>query len=796
MVVQIILLTHALIQSNTSALLGFGVVALGFLLLIGSVAWLRRRQAARKHEQSRLSELASLSSLGNAIATAPLELEEIAEVAYLEAARILETDFFQLGVFEGDTFRTLLWVQDNQRVENRTFVLETDNMGITGWIRDSHHPLLVTDFEAERESLPALPSYQSSHPPRSGIFIPLIVEDDVIGLISIQNRKPGAFSKSHLHRLTILANFLASSLALIGVQREIDEFTLQNLLLQETSRRLISLQPLGDRLEQVAPIILQALDYQAVHLYEYFEGALTLRASASFSTAAQDEKLPPISSIVHRAVEEGRTLLEDPDESTETTTHTHRAEIAIPLKVEDRVLGILDIHYASGQRLPPKHLALTEMLASQIAIAILEARNYAIQQEEAWITTVLLEVARHAAQPGDPEIALQAVLQLISLLTDVRWSVLLLPSEHDGVLRVGPITGLRRQKQEAIRAIRISPKALDISPPYRDDGSIQRIPLPAELTELLQSQEALAILLSDGSSLLGVLLLEAQELSGRRLSLIVGIARQISLRLENTRLIEEAAARRSLENELAMARDIQASFLPDSLPTHPDWEIGIQWSAAREVGGDFYDIIILPEGPHGPRWGFAVADVADKGIPAALYMALCRTLLKTVAINHIEPDQTLQRVNNLLFADSNAELFVSVFYGVLEPEIGVLTYANAGHNPPLLFTPEQPAHQIREHGMVLGVRMDEVYANSSLTLEPGQLLVWYTDGVTEAQRDAKELFGLHRLENLVLGLKDWQAQLVADKIADRVSSFTGSPYLSDDMTVVTLRNVKERTNPI
>jgi serine phosphatase RsbU (regulator of sigma subunit)/putative methionine-R-sulfoxide reductase with GAF domain len=790
MVVQQYFLTHILIQSDTSSLLGFGVVVLGLLLLIGCAAWFIRRRAARYRADSQPSELASLSSLGNAISVAPLEPEELAEVAYIEAARILETDFFQLGVFEGDTYRTLLWVQDNQRVDNQIFTLETQNKGVTGWIRDSRRPLLVSDFETERESLPALPSYQSSDPPRAGIFMPLIVEDDVIGLISIQNRRPGAFSQNHLYLLNILANYLAPSLTLTSVQHEIEQFTLQNILLQETSRRLISLQPLGERLEQVAPIILQALDYQAINIYEYLEGNLTLRASASYSEAAPGEELHPISPVVQRAVDEGRTLLEDPEELLEPPTLEHRTEIAIPLKVEDRVLGILDIHYVSGERLPPKHLALTEMLASQIAIAILEARNYSIQQEEAWITTVLLEVARHAAQPGDPEIALQAVLQLVSLLTDVRWSVLLLPSDRDDLLRVGPITGLRRQKQEAIRTIRISPKELDILPPYSDDGSFQHVPLPAALIELLQSQEALAIILSDASSLLGILLLEGQELSGRRLSLLVGIARQISLRLENTRLIEEAAVRRSLENELAMARDIQASFLPDSLPTHSDWEIGIQWTAAREVGGDFYDIIILPEGPHGPRWGIVIADVADKGIPAALYMALCRTLIKTVAMSRIDPGQTLQRVNNLLFADSNADLFVSVFYGVLEPEIGMLTYANAGHNPPLLFAPEQPAHQLREHGMVLGVQMDEVYSNFSLTVEPGQLLVWYTDGVTEAQRDAKELFGLHRLENLVLGLKTWQAQLVADKIASRVSSFTGSPFLSDDMTVVTLRNVK------
>ena len=268
---------------------------------------------------------------------------------------------------------------------------------------------------------------------------------------------------------------------------------------------------------------------------------------------------------------------------------------------------------------------------------------------------------------------------------------------------------------------------------------------------------------------------------------MAGIAHQVSLRLENTRLIEEAAAKQSLERELAMARNIQASFLPLSLPSHPHWEVGAMWQVAREVGGDFYDFIPLPEGPRGPRWGVVIADVADKGIPAALYMALCRTIIRSVATTRIDPGATLERVNRLLLVDSNAELFVSVFYAIWEPNTGGFTFANAGHNPPLLLRPNQKAEVLRDHGIVLGVLENASYKSYERTIKPDEMLVLYTDGVTEAMGEESEMFGLHRLESLILGLENWTAQNVAEHIANRVSEFLGHGELADDLTTITLR---------
>ena len=184
--------------------------------------------------------------------------------------------------------------------------------------------------------------------------------------------------------------------------------------------------------------------------------------------------------------------------------------------------------------------------------------------------------------------------------------------------------------------------------------------------------------------------------------------------------------------------------------------------------------------------GIVIADVTDHGIPAALYMALCRTLLRSVAINRADPGETLTRLNQLLFADAHADMLVSLFYAVWEPETASFSFANAGHNPPLMFQQHHPARLLSEHDIVLGADLSAAYTTHNVKIRPGELIVLYTDGITEARKYDGELFGLHRLENLVLGMRNWTAQTVADQIPKRIADFCGTNELSDDLTIVVL----------
>jgi sigma-B regulation protein RsbU (phosphoserine phosphatase) len=462
--------------------------------------------------------------------------------------------------------------------------------------------------------------------------------------------------------------------------------------------------------------------------------------------------------------------------------------LVIPLRAEEHLLGTLELQPREGEPLPAEHAELAETIGAQLALSMLEARNYAQQQEEAWVNTVLLEVARTAAQTGDSDIALQAVLRLATLLAGVSWAFLLLP-DPEGMLRLGPAAGLPRHFRGQHEDLRVVPDQVGADSLGAESESPYRTSLPPHLAEHFESQDAVALRLSDGKRLLGVLLIEGQPLTGRRPALLAGIAHQISLRLENAQLIEAAAARRTFERELTMARGIQESFLPRHPPAAEGWQVGTTWRLAREVGGDFYDFIPLEPGPEGPRWGIAIADVADKGVPAALFMALSRTLLRSVAIHRLDPGLTLTRLNELIISDAQADMFVSIFYAVWEPGTGRISYANGGHNPPMVFEPGARCRFLADHELVLGVQAGIEYQTRSLTLPQGSLLVLYTDGVTEAPNDHGELFGAQRLEALILGSPDWSAQVLAETIASRVSDFSSEPELRDDLTAVILRRL-------
>jgi sigma-B regulation protein RsbU (phosphoserine phosphatase) len=397
-------------------------------------------------------------------------------------------------------------------------------------------------------------------------------------------------------------------------------------------------------------------------------------------------------------------------------------------------------------------------------------------------------VAQHAAQPGDPVAALKAVLQLTTLLAGAPWAALLLPDETGDLLRLGPTSGLNRRALERLGQLTLEPSDFGLGPPFSETETAHEIELPPSIQQTVSETEGVIFALSNGQRLVGVLLVGGPSTGPIRRSLMTGIAHQISLRIENARLIMEAAAQKSLERELATARGIQESFLPEDMPSGDGWDVGAIWVAARKVGGDFYDFIPLPDGPEGPRWGIAIADVADKGVPAALFMALCRTLLRSIAGSFLEPGAALTRLNQLIFAETRPDLFLSLFYAVWEPQTARVIYANGGHNPPLVRGPGRQVDRILNHNMLLGVDAKASYLTYDLRLPTGGVLLLYTDGVTEAFGPAGNQFGLDNLEQLLQAAPDdLTAQALTNLVANAVADFSAEPEPFDDLTAVALR---------
>jgi len=239
----------------------------------------------------------------------------------------------------------------------------------------------------------------------------------------------------------------------------------------------------------------------------------------------------------------------------------------------------------------------------------------------------------------------------------------------------------------------------------------------------------------------------------------------------------------ALQNELDVASSIQQSILPTELPRERDYQMFGSMKSARNVGGDFFDVVRLPD----RRVGLAIADVSDKGVPAALFMMSTRTLLKGAAIGAIEPGDVMSTVNQLLCEDNEAAMFVTLLYAVYDPETGRLTYANGGHNPPLIVHKDSTSSLLPQtEGLALGLLPDYEYQQNTVTVEPGETLVLYTDGVTEAMNADEEEFGVERLQQIFADPHPHEAHAITQLIFNAVDEFAGDTPQSDDVTCLTL----------
>ncbi len=240
----------------------------------------------------------------------------------------------------------------------------------------------------------------------------------------------------------------------------------------------------------------------------------------------------------------------------------------------------------------------------------------------------------------------------------------------------------------------------------------------------------------------------------------------------------------SLQNELDVASKMQQSILPTRFPTDPAYQVFGHMVPARNVGGDFFDVLRLENG-----WvGLAVADVSDKGVPAALFMMSSRTLLKGAAIGMEAPGDVLREVNDLLCEDNETAMFVTLLYAVYDPATGVLTYANGGHNTPLIVHADGSSELLPlTGGIALGVMSDLPYRQHTVTLAPGDTAILYTDGITEAMNSEREEFGIERLQEIFAAAPPQDCQEATMAAFEAVSAFAGDTAQSDDITCLTFR---------
>lgn len=251
------------------------------------------------------------------------------------------------------------------------------------------------------------------------------------------------------------------------------------------------------------------------------------------------------------------------------------------------------------------------------------------------------------------------------------------------------------------------------------------------------------------------------------------------------RLVIEEVKRQRLEEEMKIGREIQLSLLPTCCPELPGWEISACYEPAREVGGDFYDFVRAPDDQS--RLRLVIADVSGKGVPAALFMASARTTLRAESITGCGPGDVLSRANQVLLLDRRLPLFLSAFYAMVDYTTGRVSFANAGHESPLWGHADGRVEALEQHGIVLGLFPDAVYTEWSIEMQPGDCLILFTDGVTEARNDAGEFFGESRLEQVVAAQAAGAAGELLQAIVEAIAAFAGSTPPADDCTLLVLK---------
>jgi sigma-B regulation protein RsbU (phosphoserine phosphatase) len=278
--------------------------------------------------------------------------------------------------------------------------------------------------------------------------------------------------------------------------------------------------------------------------------------------------------------------------------------------------------------------------------------------------------------------------------------------------------------------------------------------------------------------------MQAGIFNGDDLDLLEAVANTAAVAIENARLHEREIEQSRLERELEVARQIQTSLMPPTAPPFPGFDIAGFWRVAREVGGDFYDFVPRPDG----GLGIVIGDVTDKGVPAALFMALARTTLRSTLAAAPSPLVGIQQANRLICADASTGMFVTLYYLGLEPGSHALTCINSGHNPPLhMRVPDRAVEPLPRGGLPLGIQEAPTASEVRIELAPGDTVLLYTDGVVDAESQTDGSFGLARLAEAVDRSRLLPAAQMVEAIGGSVAAFAEGRPPFDDLTMVAVR---------
>ena len=555
---------------------------------------------------------------------------------------------------------------------------------------------------------------------------------------------------------------------------------------------------LNTLMHRVADLVRAVIDYRifAILLTNDRTNDLRMRFQTGHTQEAERMKIKVGHGIVGQAALQRKSIIIDDVTLAENyiaqAPHA-QSELAVPLIVKNKVIGVIDIQSEEPGFFTHEHRRLLELTASRMGVAIENARLYTRVSRQAQTLTVLGEISREITSILDPDDLLERVGQLLKRVIDFQMFSILLWNERSHLFehRFSSRYGERVVREHAVALghglIGIAAQSREpvLAPDVRKDHRY--------INANTETRSELAAPLIYKGNVIGVIDLEHTRVNyynEDHQRTLTTLAAQLAISIANARLYQRISEEEQrMERDLDMAREVQLRLLPATPPQPVHAEIAARFIAARSIGGDVYDFLDYGNG----RTALAIGDVSGKAAPAALYAALVSGILRSLAMRHLSPAQMLAALNDQLQERKLDAQYVTMLMALWDDNNQTLQIANAGSVQPVFVTNTtgDPADRIVKtiaaEGFPLGLFPGAVYEQFTFSTQPGDMIVFFSDGIVDAENSDHEMFGTDRLNHVLQNQASTTAETTVDAVLGAVTEFQAGTEHFDDETVVVLR---------
>jgi sigma-B regulation protein RsbU (phosphoserine phosphatase) len=563
-------------------------------------------------------------------------------------------------------------------------------------------------------------------------------------------------------------------------------------LLLEVSERINSTLDLDELMVRISEVVKRTIDYDVFAILLLNEKTQELRVRFNVGhpeSIVKNLRIKVGEGIVGRAVQSRRSVLVNDvhkDPAYIQSLPAVRSELAVPLITKNRVIGVIDLEAPWADFFNEQHQNLLELLAGRMAMAIENARLYHRSVRQSRTLHLLNEISRELSSLLVLKDLLRKIGTLTKRLIDYhRFSILL---ADDRARVFNNVISLKQDERMPERfTVPFGQGIVGTAASTRQTVVVPDVSKDARYISINpETRSEMAVPLIHRERVIGVVDLESPQpgyFTEEHVKIFSTLAPQMAIAIENAQLYERVVRSETrLERDLQRAQNIQMHLMPGVVPSLPGLEVGLRFQPARELGGDLYDFM-----PYGrERHVLVIGDVSGKGAPAALYGAMVSGILRSLAPQRLAPPEMMRKLNTILLERKIEGHFITLTYAIWEPKAKTLHLANAGMPLPVLIR-KGHAQPIRVEGVPLGLLENTDYDETHLTLEKGDLLAFYSDGLAEAAKPSHEEFGNRRMENLLRDNAGRPVGEIVETMFAEIARYEAGQPQRDDQTLLLIR---------